>query len=117
MPAAATGVDFDLAITGISGSGLSRTVAAQITNLGTADAHNVWGKAEAFSDGSRIKLSGKEYLRVDVGTLKAGESTVKETTLSFSITDGLKIAQKGVLLELTVFSDEGTETFSYDYKL
>jgi hypothetical protein len=32
----------------VSGTGLSRTVTAQITNVGTADAHNVWAKVEVF---------------------------------------------------------------------
>jgi len=108
-------VKFAFEITDISGSGLSRTVTARIINTGSADAHNVWGKTEAFSQGSRIKLSGKEYLSTDIGSMPAGGSITTEVTLSFSVMDGLKISQNGVTLNITIYSDEYTETFSYDY--
>lgn len=109
-------VNFSFAITDITGSGLSRTVTAQVANTGSADAHNVWAKVEASSGGSRVKLSGQDYLRVDIGTLKAGETITRQLALSFSIADGLKISQQGVHLALTIFSDENSGTFSYDYK-
>lgn len=108
-------VKFAFEVTDISGSGLSRTVTAKLTNTGSAEAHNVWAKTEAFSQGSRIKLSGKEYLRTDIGSMPAGESVTTEVTLSFSVMDGLKISQNGVTLTLTIYSDEYTEIFSYDY--
>jgi len=115
-PSQGEDVKFGFAVTDITGSGLSRTVTAQVANTGVADAHNVWAKVEAFIGGSRIRLNGQDYLRVDIGTLKAGDSVTKQVALSFSITDGLKIAQQGVHLEMTILSDEHSETFTYDYK-
>ncbi|MFC1967957.1 hypothetical protein ACFLVX_01010 [Chloroflexota bacterium] len=108
-------VKFEFEITDISGSGLSRAIAAQVTNTGSIDAHNVWGKVEVFSQGSRIKLGGKEFLRMDIGTIAVGQTITTEVTLVFSFTDGLKLAQNGANFVLTIYSDEYTETFSYDY--
>ena len=116
LPSQSGDVKFGFAVTDITGSGVSRTVTAQVTNTGSADAHNVWAKVEAFSGGSRVRLSGQDYLRVDIGTLKAGGNVTKQVALSFSIADGLKIAQQGVHLELTMLSDGHSETFAYDYK-
>ncbi|MFH1652135.1 MAG: hypothetical protein ABID87_08580 [Chloroflexota bacterium] len=115
-PAPGGEVTFGFAVVDITGSGLSRTVTAQVANTGGADAHHVWAKVEASSGGSAVKLSGQAYLRVDIGTLKAGESVTKQVDLSFSLNDGLKIAQQGVHLDLTISSDERTETFPYDYQ-
>ena len=109
-------VKFEFVVTDVSGSGLSRTVTTQITNAGTADAHSVWAKVEAFSAGSRVKLSGQDYLRVDIGTMKAGETVTRQVTLSFSIADGLKILNNGVRFTLTVYSDEHTEILYYGYQ-
>ena len=114
-PSTAKDVKFEFAVTEISGSGLSRIISAQLTHIGTDDAHNVWGKVEVFSQESRIKLSGKDYLRIDIGTLKAGANITKEVTLEFSILDGLKMQQNGAKFMLTVYSDENTETLHYDY--
>ena len=108
-------VKFELAVIDISGSGLSRTITAQVTNTGNTDAHNVWGKVQVFSQDSLIKLGGKEFLRVDVGTIATGDTLTTEPTLSFGLTDGLKISQNGVTVVLTIYSDELTETFSYEY--
>jgi hypothetical protein len=116
VPSKEGDVKFAFEVTDISGSGLSRTVTAKLTNTGSADAHNVWAKTEAFSQGSRIKLGGQEYLRTDIGLLTAGATITTEVTLSFSVMDGLKISQNGVTLNLTIYSDEYTETFTYDYK-
>ncbi|MFC2013810.1 hypothetical protein ACFLU8_02890 [Chloroflexota bacterium] len=108
-------VKFEFAVTDISGSGLSRTITAQVTNTGDIDAHNVWGKVEVFSQGSMIKLGSKEFLRIDIGTITYGGTATTEVTLSFGLTDGLKILQNGATFVLTIYSDELTETFSYDY--
>ena len=43
-----------------------------------------------------------------------GDSAYSRDVLD--IADRLKIAQQGVHLELTILSDEHSETFSYDYK-
>ena len=114
-PSTAKDVKFEFAVTEISGSGLSRTISAQLTNVGTDDAHNIWGEVEVSSQESRIKLGGKDYLRIEIGTLKAGANITKEVTLEFTILDGLKIQQNGAKFMFTVYSDENTETLHYDY--
>lgn len=108
-------VKFELAVTETSGSGLSRTITAQVTNTGDIDAHNVWGKVEVFSQGSIIKIEGKEFLRIDVGTITSGDTVTTEVTLSVGLTDGIKISQDGATLVLTIYSDELTETFPNEY--
>lgn len=95
---------------------MSRTVTARITNVGGADAHNVWAKAEVFSQGARVKLGGSDSLRVDVGLLAAGATVSKQVELQFSLFDGLQIAQSGAQFTLTIYSDENTQTLTYDYK-
>jgi hypothetical protein len=109
-------VNFELAVTTVSGTGLSRTVTAQITNTGNADAHNVWVKVEVSSQGQRIQLSGQDYLGVDIGTVKAGATVTAHATLSFGILDGLKIQADGADFVLTIYSDEPTQTLTYFYK-
>ncbi len=109
-------VEFEFNITGVSGEGLSRTISAQLTNSGTDDAHNVWAKVEVFSQDSRIKLSGEDFLRVDFGTLKGGTAVTKEVNIKFGIMDGLKISQNGARFVLTVNSDENTQELYYDYQ-
>jgi hypothetical protein len=108
-------VKFEFAVTDISGSGLSRTITAQVINTGDIDAHNVWGKVEVVSQGSRIKLEGKEFLRIDVGTITSGDTVTTEVTLRVGLTDGLKISQNGATLVLTIYSDELTQTFPNEY--
>ena len=115
-PSTNKNVNFDFAITDISGTGLSRTVTAQVTNTGSTDAHNAWAKVEVFSQGASIKLSNNDFLRVDIGIIKAGAAVTKQVTLQFSVLDGLKITQSGAQLVLTIYSDENTQTFNYDYK-
>jgi len=109
-------IRFKFAISDISGTGLSRTITSQLSNTGSSDAHNVWAKVEVFCQGSRVKVSGLDYLKEDVGILKAGETVTREVTLSFNVFDGLKISNNGAKFILTVYSDEHTETLSYDYQ-
>ncbi len=115
-PSPVKNVNFDFAITAMSGTGLSRIVTAQVTNTGSTDAHNAWAKVEVFSQGASIKLSNNDFLRVDIGIIKAGAAVTKQVTLQFSVLDGLKITQSGAQLVLTIYSDENTQTFNYDYK-
>ncbi|MFC1906705.1 hypothetical protein ACFLW8_01280 [Chloroflexota bacterium] len=109
-------VEFEFAVAGISGDGLSRTISAQLTNTGTGDAHNVWAKVEVFSQDSRIKVSGEDFLRVDIGILKSETSVTKQVSMEFGIMDGLKIAQNGARFVLTMTSDENTQELYYDYQ-
>jgi len=109
-------VEFGFTLDDISGSGLSRNVTARLSNLGPDDAHNVWGKLEGFSRETRVKLSGRENIRIDVGTLSSGATVTRQLTLSFSLSDGLKILQNGAKFVLTVYSDEQTQAIPYDYK-
>jgi hypothetical protein len=109
-------MNFEIAITDVSGSGLSRAVTAHVTNKGSADAHNTWAKAEVFSRGKRITISGQDYVRHDLGTLKGQTSVIAKATLAFGLFDGLTIMQNGAQVLLSVCSDECTETLTYDYK-
>jgi hypothetical protein len=108
-------VNFALNITDVSGSGLSRTISAQITNTGKTDAHNTWGKIEVFSGGNRIKINGQDSVRVDLGTLKAGSTVNSQVTLGFSFLDGPTVLARGATFKFTIYSDQKTQTFSYDY--
>lgn len=105
-----------MAVTEVSGTGFTRTVTAKVTNTGNVDAHNAWGKVEVFSQGQRIKLSGQDSARVDVGTIKAGVTATAQVTLSFGLADGLKIQQNGADVQFTINSDEGTQTLTYQYQ-
>ncbi len=109
-------MSFKLVITDISGSGLSWTVSSQLANTGDADAHHVWAKVEVFSGDSRVKLDRQDYLREDIGTLKATATVTPQVTLNFDALDGLKISRNGARFVLTIYSDEYTESFSYDYQ-
>ncbi|MFC1969083.1 hypothetical protein ACFLVF_01165 [Chloroflexota bacterium] len=109
-------VEFEFAVTGVSGSGFSRTISAQLKNIGTDDAHNVWAKVEVFSQESRIKLSGEDFLSVDIGLLKSGAAVTKQVPIEFSLMDGIKISQNGANFVLTVNSDENTQELYYDYQ-
>lgn len=100
----------------MTGAGFSRTVAADIKNTGSRDAHNAWLKLEAFSQGSRVRLSDSDFFRVDVGTLPAGASMTRQANLRISLADGLRLAQNGAQVVLTITSDEATQTFNYDFK-
>lgn len=113
---ATEGVNFEIAIGSISGSGLSRTVTADISNTGTQDAHDVWLKLEVSSKQKRILLNGREALSVDIGTLPANTSVTKQATLTFSIGDGLQIKMNGAEFTLTISSTERTQTMSQFYK-
>lgn len=112
----AANVNFQVLVTGVTGTGLSRTVSAQITNTGTADAHNVWLKLEVFSQGVRITVNGQDYVRVDIGTLKTTATIAEQVTISVGVLDALKIATGGATIVLTIYSDERTQTLSYDYR-
>lgn len=110
------GGQFDISIASITGSGLSRTVTAQIKNTGARDIHNAWIKLEAFSQGARVSLNNSDYLRVDIGTLPSGTTVTKQADLQIGFMDGLRIAQNGAQFVLTITSDEATQTSNYDFK-
>jgi hypothetical protein len=107
---------FDLSITAVSGSGFSRLVFARITNLGTADAHHASIKVEAFYQGSRVKIGGKDYFLQDLGTLKAGAFQAVQADLSFPITDISRINKNGVDFVVTLGSDEHRQSLQYHYQ-
>jgi hypothetical protein len=113
---AQSNVNFDLKITNFAVSSMnSGTVDAQITNTGTGDAHNVWVKVEVISQGSIVKVGGQDYLRKDLGIVKAGQSLTSQVVINVSLADGMKIAQSGATFRLTVYSDEKTQTLNYDF--
>jgi hypothetical protein len=116
MTTTANDVKFTLNILDVSGADLSRTVTAELLNTGSIDATNCWVKIEVFSSGSRIKIDGEDYLRVDLGTLKAGEPSVTQVQMSFSVFDAPRMIKNGVNFNITLYSDQKTQTFSYDYQ-
>jgi hypothetical protein len=109
-------VDFSLEISGVSGSGYSRRVSSRLTNRGKADAHNSAVKVEAYYQGSKIKLGGKDYILQSLGTLTAGASQAIDTDLKFSIPDGTKILKNGVDFVITITSDEKSVKINYHYQ-
>jgi hypothetical protein len=116
-PAANAEVSFNINITGIIEEGLTtRIVTAQLTNTGTADAHNTWVKIEAFSQGSRVKLNNQDFLQEKFDTIKAKQTITREVSISFNLFDAPKLMQNGVTLNLTINSDEKSQSLSYDYR-
>jgi hypothetical protein len=110
-------VNYSVNITGFQVSGLSSgTVVAQISNTGTGDSHNVWAKVEIIYQGSIVRIAGQDSLRKDIGTVKAGGTITTEATINLGLTDGIKISQNGATIRLTIYSDEKTETLSYDFQ-
>jgi cytoskeletal protein RodZ len=115
-PTTSAAVNFDLTVTNISGTGLSRTITWQITNTGTIDAHNVSVEAQIYSQGDLVKVNGLDSISETLGTIQAGETITDNVTLSFSVLDAPKILLNGATINLTVSSDEITQTITYDYK-
>jgi hypothetical protein len=109
-------INFTLEILSVSGANLSRTVTAMVINAGRIDAENCRAKIEVFSSNNRIKINGQAYLEQDLGTLKPGEPSISEVTLSFSALDAPKLLKNGVTINITLYSDQKTQTFSYDYQ-
>ncbi|MDO8473001.1 MAG: hypothetical protein Q7T05_04200 [Dehalococcoidia bacterium] len=107
---------FDVKIGKITGGGLIRVVTALVTNTGKKDAHNVWAKVEVVCAGSKLRVGGRESLRVDAGTVKAGATVSREAVLQVGLFDGMKVSQNGAKIVLTVNSDELTQTFDYEFK-
>ena len=110
-------VIYNVNIIGFQTSGLtSGTVSARISNTGTDDAHHVWAKVEIIYQGSIVKIEGQDYLRKDIGTIKAGETITAQATINLGLSDGIKISQNGATVRLTIYSDEKIETLSYDFQ-
>jgi len=85
------------AITNVSNIGLSRAVTTQIANTGSYDVHNMWVKVEVFLQGSRVKLDGQDYLRVDIGTVKPrqyNKISYKASAFSEQRLSSVEIAQR-----------------------
>jgi hypothetical protein len=109
-------VEFEIEIINVKGTGLSRRVTARVKNTGSANVHNTWAKAEVFCRSQGIRVSGQDYLKRELGTMKAHDTVTIEETFDFGLFDGLTIMQNGAQVLLTVFSDESTQTLNYDYK-
>jgi len=109
-------VNFSLNIIGISGSGLTRTVTGEISNTGTSDAHNAWMKIEVSTGGKNIRINGQDFIRKDLGTIKAKTSITDQINMTFSLIDGPALMNNGATVTMTIYSDEKTQTMTYDYK-
>lgn len=116
-PASSTAnVNFSLNIIGISGSGLTRTVSGEIWNTGTSDAHNAWVKIEVSTGGKKIQINGQDFIRKDLGTIKARTSITDQINLTFSLMDAPTLLSNGATVTMTIYSDEKTQSMTYDYK-
>ncbi|MDD5702150.1 MAG: hypothetical protein PHU23_08895, partial [Dehalococcoidales bacterium] len=73
-------------------------------------------KIEAFSQGSRVKLNNQDFLQEEYNTVKAQQTITREVSISFSLFDAPKLMQNGVTLNLTINSDEKSQSLSYDYR-
>jgi hypothetical protein len=93
-----------------------RILTTQLTNTSIEDAHKSWVKMEVLSNGSRVKLCGEDYLKADVGTIKAGATVRRQITLDSTCLEGLDISQVGTRFAFTIFSDERIQKFFYDYQ-
>jgi hypothetical protein len=100
----------------MTGSGLTRTIVGQVTNTGTVDVHNAYSIIEVRSAGALVQVNGQNSTRVDMGTIKAGATVNPQSTITISLNDGMKIAQSGAQVTMTIYSDEHTQSFTYDYK-
>lgn len=102
----------------MTGTGLTRSVTAQITNTGNLDAHNVVGKVGVISGGKQITItsSGQTSVSQTLGTIKAGQTVDTRLDLTFALFDSLTLTQNGVNVSLIITSDEKTQTITYDYK-
>jgi hypothetical protein len=95
----------------------SATLDLQITNTGNIDAHHVWGKVELFYQGTLVKINGQDYYRADIGDIKSRASVTTRVDLNVNLIDGSKILANGGTFNLTVFSDEYTQNFRFNFKL
>ncbi|MBI4338242.1 MAG: hypothetical protein HY683_10495 [Chloroflexi bacterium] len=109
-------VGFDLAVLDMSGGGFSRTVTARLTNLGFQDATGVWAKVELYAGASRVKLSGQDSLRIDIGALSARASVQRQVMLSVGLLDGLRLQSNGARVVVTVYSDQATRSIEYPFQ-
>ncbi|MBI2853428.1 MAG: hypothetical protein HYX87_00725 [Chloroflexi bacterium] len=108
---------FEVKIANISGSGLSRTVTAEITNTGKKDVCNAWAQVEVFSDGLKMMIDGQGHVRQDLGDIAGKKTVTKQATLRFGLLDGLRMQQAGARIVLTIGSGSVPEqTFNYDYR-
>jgi hypothetical protein len=112
-----TSINFRLNITNADYSNLTNAlVTAELTNLGSSDAHNTQAFVEVTTQGTRIKVNGQDSLVIGLGTIKARQAITRDVRMSFNLFDGLKISQSGATLTLTIRSDESTQGLTYEFK-
>ena len=117
VTAASPVVDFKVNISAVENTGLtSRKITGQITNAGTADTHNVSAKVQVFCQGSPVKINNQDYIIQPFGTIKAGETISQGISVSFSILDAGRLTQYGATVNLTITSDEKSQSFSYNFQ-
>ncbi len=92
---------------------LSRNIKARLTN-NYGDVKDVEIRLELKVDSERIKINGKDYITLYIGSMKKGESVERNIEVSIDFFDGIKIKDKGYVdAILTVFYDGGSETTKY----
>jgi len=106
---------FGLEVLRVVGTGLSRVVDAQLSNTGMQPATGVQVVVELHTEGRRLKVSGQDSLRVDIGSLEVGVAVECRVELRFALLEGLQLQSSGVDIVVTVHSDQGEEIFRARY--
>lgn len=109
-------IGFDFRVIDVTRRGFSTTLRAGLLNVGDFDAHHMQLKLEAFCEGQRIRLDGRDYVIENLGTLQARQWVTKTRTIGVGFSDGLRIQGRGITLKVTISSDEKTDIISHYYK-
>jgi hypothetical protein len=73
-------------------------------------------KIEVSTGGKNIGINGQDFIRKDLGTIKAQTSITDQINMTFSLIDGPALMNNGATVTMTIYSDEKTQTMTYDYK-
>jgi hypothetical protein len=87
-----------------------------IQNLGGMKAHNVKVTFELFTlDGERIKLSGEDQVKRELGNLQGGESITERIEFMIELVDGYQIQGNGAVAVFNIYSDEMSRRFEEEF--
>ena len=121
-PKSTANVSFSVNVPSVTISGITSVdITADLTNTGTDEAHNVLTTVEVLYQGAPVAISvdgspAEDRTTISLGNIAAGQTVEKKLHITFGLFDGLGISQNGASFNLTITSDEKTETISYDYK-
>jgi len=115
-PTRTADVRFEFAVSGVTGSGLTRTITAQLTNSGTADAHNVWVKAEAFYARGTRQAEWPGLLARRRRDRQVGRNRDTRNHGEYWRPGRAQGHAERATFTLTVYSDEATQALNYEYR-